>query len=141
MRFIIRKDEQRPLTYLLEYLAKAVETCAQVVEVRDHKSKRRLEQNAAYWAMLSEARDWIHEHRGETLDPLIIHEQFKAYFQPIIGSFRCQIVLDGRVRDIDRPVPKSTTQNDEAEFAKYHKKCEAYLVQEYGVRFKDRRYE
>ena len=142
MKFIIRSGEFRPLAALLEHLARATETHPQQVEVRDYQSKRSLEQNAYLWGVLySQARDWILEHEGESVDPLVLHEQMKARYQPVVGSYMTQIVIDGIVRDVDVPIPKSTTKNTVPEMAEFIEKVTVFFIEKHGVQFRDDRYE
>ena len=136
-RYIIRQGEQRVLAAMLENLARAVEGHPQEVTFRDYQDKRSTEQNSAYWAMLSEVRDWLWEHRADPVYPEVLHMQCKQLFQPTVGHYSTEIVLDGKIITVDVPIPKSTTRNSVQEMSEYMEKVAAYWVEQ-GVQFKDR---
>ena len=142
MKFIIRSGETRPLAALIEHLDCATAVHPQEVTVKDYQSKRSLEQNAYLWGVLyTQARDWMFEHEGESVDPLVLHEQMKARYQPVVGSYMTQLVIDGVVRDVDVPIPKSTTRNTVPEMAEFIEKVTVFFIEKHGVQFRDDRYE
>lgn len=140
MKYIIRQGEQRVLAGMLEHLADAVVAHPQVVTFADYRSNRSVEQNSAYWAMLSEVRDWLWNHEGDAVPVEVLHMQMKQQFQPIIGSYSTQIKApNGHLWWTDIPIPKSTTRNSVKEMAEYMEKVEAHWVMQ-GIKFKDRVY-
>lgn len=126
MKFLIRQGEPVPLARLMECLADNVKRAPQSVTVTDYKSTRRLEQNAYYWVMLTQVADWIYEHEGEPKDAARIHWEMKSLFQPVEGMYTTEIVLDGRVLEVELTRHKSTTKNSVSEMAEYTEKVIAY---------------
>jgi hypothetical protein len=92
------------------------------VSVHEHKTKRSIDQNKRYWAILRQIAElgWIH---GKTFSAEAWHEFFRRYF---IGY---EDVPYGQMVGI------STTTLTVADFADYMTKVEAYAVEEFGIEF------
>jgi len=90
--------------------------------------------------MLSQVSEWSYEHGIPENSALSIHEHMKSLFQPAIGSYPCDVILGGKVVNVDVSIHKSTTKNTISEMAEYTEKVVAYWVEQ-GVQFTDNRYE
>ena len=91
------------------------------VTVAEHKAKRSSDQNARYWALLSEIAEQV-EVGGKYFDRDVWHEWMKEKFAP----------------KIDGPtglLSVSTTQMNVEQFAQYTTQIESFAVQELGVEF------
>ena len=91
-----------------------------VVEVKEHKSKRSVDQNRRYWAILRHIAKnaWVN---GRQFSDKAWHEHFKREF---IGL---EELPDGSWFGI------STTQLCVADFTEYMNKVELYAVEELGI--------
>jgi len=127
VNFILRRDEtgainSSVLARLIHMIEVATENGPQLVTLRAYEAKRKVEQNSYYWAMLSQVAAWNHEHGIEPSTTLVIHEQMKMSFQPTIGSYPFEMMVDSSCggvvgRTVDVPIPKSTTDNTVKEMA------------------------
>lgn len=91
------------------------------VTVAEHKQKRSTEQNARYWAMLTEIAENV-QIDGKWFDRDVWHEWAKDRFAP----------------KVDGPtglLSVSTTQMNTEQFNQYMTRIESYAAQELGVEF------
>lgn len=92
-----------------------------VVTVAEHKQKRSTDQNARYWALLSEIAEQV-QVGGRYFNRDVWHEWMKDRFGP----------------KVDGPtglLPASTSQMNTEQFAKYMTQVEVFAVQELRVEF------
>ena len=92
-----------------------------VVTVAEHKQKRSNEQNARYWALLSEISEQV-QVGGRYFDRDVWHEWMKDRFGP----------------KIDGPtglLSASTSQMNTEQFNQYMTQVESFAAQELGVEF------
>ena len=91
-----------------------------VVTVSEYKQTRSTEQNARYWALLSEIAEGAHIG-GKYFDRDVWHEWLKQKFAPQSEA------PDGTL------IPMSTARMNTEQFARYYQQVEAYSVTELGV--------
>lgn len=150
MRYILHHDatvtdNEIVIANAVAYASTELKTQSQEITIRPYKEKRRKKQNAYYWGgVISQIVRWKAEHEGVSIDPMVLHDQMKRLYQPIIGSypFSVSIVDDAgvtRLVKVEIPVPKSTTDNDVKDMAEYTEKVIAHWVNE-NVVFEDYAY-
>ena len=98
-----------------------------IFEVREYKRERSLEQNARYWAILTDIAEQVKPEDRE-FAPETWHEFFKAKF---LG--KDTMVIDGEPVLVQR----TTTKLRVMEFIDYCTQVEAWAI-EHGVHFWDR---
>ena len=93
-----------------------------VVTVAEYKETRSNEQNARYWALLTEIAESA-QIDGKWFDRDVWHEWLKQKFAPQSEA------PDGTL------IPMSTARMNTEQFAKYMTQVEVYAVQELNVEF------
>ncbi|MBB5509603.1 recombination protein NinB [Paraburkholderia atlantica] len=93
-----------------------------VVTVAEYKAKRSNEQNARYWALLTEIAESV-QLNGKWFDRDTWHEWLKQKFAPQSEA------PDGSL------IPISTTRMNTEQFARYMTQIEVFATQELGVEF------
>ncbi|MGN6082596.1 recombination protein NinB [Trinickia sp.] len=122
--FVLREKEhaQSLVSYLKQHAGPQARAGRPlVVTVAEHKQKRSGEQNARYWALLSEIAEQV-QVSGKYFDRDVWHEWMKDRFGP----------------KIDGPtglLPSSTSQMNTEQFNQYMTQVESFAVQELGVEF------
>ena len=99
------------------------------VVIQPEKTKRSIEQNRRYWAVLNELAAQVRVD-GRTHKPEIWHEFFKSRLLPCETAWICGQLVS---------VPESTTGLTVKQFAEYMTQIEAHATQELGVRFTETR--
>jgi len=122
--FVLR--EKQHAQSLIEYLRQHAGPQARAgkplaVTVAEHKQKRSTDQNARYWALLSEIAEQV-EVGGKYFDRDVWHEWMKDRF----GT---------KVEGPTGLLPASTSQMNTEQFAKYMTQVEVFAVQELGIEF------
>lgn len=97
-----------------------------IVEVRPYGRSRSLEQNARYWAILTDIAEQV-KPNGQEYSPETFHEYFKAKF---LG--KDTLIIDGDPVLVQR----TTTKLKVMEFMDYMTQVEAWAV-DHGVHFYD----
>ena len=122
--FVLREKEhaQSLVSYLKQHAGPQARAGRPlVVTVAEHKQKRSGEQNARYWALLSEIAEQV-QVSGKYFDRDVWHEWMKDRFGP----------------KIDGPtglLPSSTSQMNTEQFNQYMTQVESFAAQELGVEF------
>ena len=122
--FVLREKEhaQSLVSYLKQHAGPQARAGRPlVVTVAEHKQKRSGEQNARYWALLSQIAEQV-QVSGKYFDRDVWHEWMKDRFGP----------------KIDGPtglLPSSTSQMNTEQFNQYMTQVESFAVQELGVEF------
>ena len=99
------------------------------VVIQPEKTKRSIEQNRRYWAVLNELASQVRID-GRLHRPEIWHEMYKARFLPCETAWICGQLVS---------VPESTAGLSVRDFAQYMTQIEAHATQELGVRFTETR--
>lgn len=118
--FILRPDGYREIAdraYLF-MLEKAEQHPLEVV-IKPFKRRRNLDQNALYWAVLTDISNQVTDENGKKYSPEVWHEYFKALF---LG--KDTVLVDGEATLI----PKSTRNLNVMEFADYVTQIQAWSV-------------
>ena len=92
-----------------------------VVTVAEHKQRRSNDQNARYWALLTEIAESV-QMDGKWFSRDVWHEHMKGLFAP-------------NVEGPSGLLPISTTQMNTEQFSTYCNQIEVYAAQELGVEF------
>lgn len=100
-----------------------------LVVIQKEKTKRSIEQNRRYWAVLNELASQVRID-GQVHKPETWHEFYKARFLPCETAWICGQLVS---------VPESTTGLSVRDFAQYMTQIEAHATQELGVRFTETR--
>jgi hypothetical protein len=122
--FVLREKEhaQTLVAYLKQHAGPQARAGRPlVVTVAEHKQKRSSDQNARYWALLSEIAEQV-QVGGKYFDRDVWHEWMKDRFAP----------------KIDGPtglLAGSTSQMNTEQFNQYMTQVESFAVQELGVEF------
>ena len=99
------------------------------VVIQPEKTKRSIEQNRRYWAVLNELAAQVRVD-GNRFKPDTWHEFYKARLLPCETAWICGQLVS---------VPESTTGLSVQDFAQYMTQIEAHATQELGVRFTETR--
>jgi hypothetical protein len=92
-----------------------------VVTVAEHKQKRSTEQNARYWALLSEIAEQV-QVNGKWFSRDVWHEWAKEQYAP-------------KIEGPSGLLPVSTSQMNTEQFNQYMTQIESHAAQELGVEF------
>lgn len=121
--FVIPAGQQS----LLDTLAQLDPKGRYVVEVKEYKRARSLEQNARYWAILTHIAEQLPDENDRMYSTETWHEFFKAKF---LG--KDTLIIDGE----PVLVQKTTTKLKVLEFGDYMTQVEAWAV-DHDVKFYD----
>lgn len=119
--FVLRDDSVR--SNCLDYLSRVHDSELLQVDIKRHKSKRSLEQNRLYWAMLKTISEQV-EIDGKHFTDDIWHEFYKQKF-----LVKDAVMIAGQVV----VKHKSTTKLSVKAMNQYINEVEAHAAQELGV--------
>lgn len=123
--FILRDPEHAKamVAYVKEHAGpQAAAKRPLVCTITEYKQTRSTEQNARYWAIVSEIAEGV-QMGGKWYDRDVWHEYLKQKFAPQSEA------PDGTL------IPMSTARMNTEQFAKYMTQIESYATQELGVEF------
>lgn len=123
--FILREKEhaQSLVAYLKQHAGPQAHAGKPlVVTVAEHKQTRSTDQNARYWALLTEIAESV-QLNGKWYDRDVWHEYLKRKFAPQSEA------PDGTL------IPMSTARMNTEQFNRYMTQIEVHAAQELGVEF------
>jgi len=121
-KFILHSDKHKQAC--INFISGlSLETLHQVT-VAEYEKVRSLDQNRRLWALLQEVADHVPDENGELHGREYWHYRLRCDFGYITGTFR--------IKGLDAPMPKSSTQMTTHEMSEYQERIVQLLV-EHGI--------